>query len=87
MKFELSKFKKWAFLLLLIPFISIIIVIIFRHSYFPTNEEIIEEVKNAENYTSKVEYQRKNQKLLNVELAANLSKINSNLPVAYWVRK
>lgn len=60
MKLELSKFKKWAFLLLLIPFVSIIIVIIFRHSYFPTNDEIIEEVKNADNYTSKVEYQIKN---------------------------
>ena len=62
MKLELSKFKKWAFLLLLIPFISIIIVIIFRHSYFPTNDEIIEEVKSAENYTSKVEYQIKNSR-------------------------
>lgn len=62
MKLELSKFKKWAFLLLLIPFISIIIVIIFRHSYFPTNDEIIEEVKNAENYTSKVEYQINNSR-------------------------
>jgi outer membrane lipoprotein-sorting protein len=60
MKIELSKFKKWAILLLVIPFISIIIVVIFRHSYFLTNDEIIEEVKNAENYTSKVEYKIKN---------------------------
>jgi hypothetical protein len=60
MKLELREFKKWAFLLLLIPFISIIIVVIFRNSYFPTNDEIIEDVKNAENYTSKVEYQVKN---------------------------
>ncbi|PRR84274.1 germination lipoprotein GerS-related protein [Clostridium vincentii] len=62
MKLEFSKFKKWAFLLLLIPFVSIIIVIIFRHSYFPTNDEILEEVKNADNYTSKVEYQIKNSR-------------------------
>jgi len=62
MKLELSKFKKWAFLLLLIPFISIIIVVVFRHSYFQTNDEIIEEVKNAENYTSKVEYKIKNSR-------------------------
>ena len=62
MKLELKKFKKWAVLLLLIPFISIIIVIVFRHSYFPTNDEIIEEVKSAENYTSKVEYKIKNSR-------------------------
>lgn len=62
MKLKLSKFKKWVFLLLLVPFISIIIVIIFRNSYFPTNDEIIEDVRNAENYTSKVEYQMKNSR-------------------------
>jgi len=62
MKLELRKFKKWVMLVLLIPFISIIIVIIFRHSYFPTNDEIIEEVKSAENYTSKVEYKIKNSR-------------------------
>lgn len=60
MKIEFNKFIKWVVLLLVIPFISIIIVVIFRHSYFPTNDEIIEEVKNAENYTSKVEYSIKN---------------------------
>lgn len=62
MKIELSKFKKWAFLLLVIPFISIIIVVIFRHSYLSTNDEIIEEVRNAENYTSKAEYKIKNSR-------------------------
>ncbi|MBD7911121.1 MULTISPECIES: germination lipoprotein GerS-related protein [Clostridium] len=48
--------------LLIIPFISIILVIIFRHLYYPTNEEILESVKNAKSYSSKVEYIIKNTK-------------------------
>ena len=33
-------------LLMIIPFISIILAILFRHAVAPTNEEIIEHVKN-----------------------------------------
>lgn len=61
----LSKIKEKKFLilfLLLIPFISIIGIIVFRHNYAPTNEEIIEWVKSANYYTSKVEYVIKNSK-------------------------
>ncbi|MDD6794104.1 MAG: germination lipoprotein GerS-related protein [Clostridiaceae bacterium] len=62
MKIEAKSLKKWLFLLLLIPFISIILVIIFRNNYFPTNEEIIDKVKNTEAYTSNVQYIIKNSK-------------------------
>lgn len=57
------KERKGIFLLLLlIPFISIIIIICFRHNYMPTNEEIVEYMKNSRAYTSKVEYTIKNSK-------------------------
>ncbi|MDU3355930.1 germination lipoprotein GerS-related protein [Clostridium sp.] len=49
-------------LLLLIPFISIIAIIGFRHNYAPTNEEIIEYIKKSKAYTSKAEYKIKNSK-------------------------
>lgn len=59
MKIVLNKSKK-IMLLLLIPFISIILVVIFRHEYVPTNEEIIEYVKNAKIYSAKAIYLIKN---------------------------
>jgi outer membrane lipoprotein-sorting protein len=58
-KFKTSKI---LLLLLLIPFISIILVIIFRNVYFPTNEEILESAKDAKAYFSKAEYTIKNSK-------------------------
>lgn len=54
--------KVLLLLLLLLPFISIVIIIGFRHNFAPTNEEIIENVKNSKAYTSKVEYTVKNSK-------------------------
>ena len=60
---EKTKSKKWLVLLLLIiPFISIISIVIFRHTYAPTNEEIIDYIKNIKSYTVDAEYVVKNSK-------------------------
>jgi len=47
---------KWVLLILLVPFISILLIIQFRHIYVPTNEEIVEAVVNAKGYSTKAEY-------------------------------
>ena len=49
-------------LLLMIPFISIILVVIFRGTFLPSNEEIIRDLKNIKFYETKVEYIIKNSK-------------------------
>ena len=49
-------------LLLIIPFISIVLVIIFRAKFLPNNEDIIRELKNIKCYETKVEYIIKNTK-------------------------
>ncbi|MDS0526213.1 hypothetical protein NNC19_11025 [Clostridium sp. SHJSY1] len=59
-----TKFKvanKWL-LLMAVPFISIILVVIFRHEYYPTNEEILEFIKNTKAYSSQVDYTIKNSR-------------------------
>ena len=43
-------------LLMIIPFISIILAILFRHAVAPTNEEIVEYVKNMKKYETIAEY-------------------------------
>lgn len=43
-------------LLLLIPFISILLIVLFRTVAEPTNEEIIQQLKDIKAYTSDVEY-------------------------------
>lgn len=57
-KAEKSSIKKKILILLLmiIPFISIILVISFRHIAAPTNEEILEYVKNMKKYDTIAEY-------------------------------
>ena len=50
-------------LLLCIPFISIILVIVFRLVAVPTNEEVISELRNIKCYKSNVEYVTKNSKV------------------------
>lgn len=62
MKIEVKSIKKWIFLLLLIPFVSIILVIIFRHNYYPSNEEIIENVKNTNAYMANAKYTIENSR-------------------------
>lgn len=49
-------------LLLIIPFISILLVVIFRGIFMPNNEDIIRELKNIKCYDTKVEYIIKNSK-------------------------
>ena len=49
-------------LLLVVPFISIFLVIIFRGILSPNNEEIIRDLKNIKCYETKVEYIVKNSK-------------------------
>ena len=49
-------------LLLIIPFISIVLAIIFRGVLSPNNEEIIRDLKNIKCYETKVEYIVKNSK-------------------------
>lgn len=51
-----------SLLLLLIPFISIFMVIIFRGVFLPDNEDIIKDLKNIKCYETKVEYIIKNSK-------------------------
>ena len=62
MKLILKNKKVLLLLLFLIPFISIVIAIIFRHVYIPTNDEVIEYVRNAKIYSSKAKYSVKNSK-------------------------
>lgn len=49
-------------LLLIIPFISIFLVVIFRGMISPNNEDIIRDLKNIKCYETKVEYIVKNSK-------------------------
>ena len=49
-------------LLLIVPFISIFLVVIFRWVLSPNNEEIIRDLKNIKCYETKVEYIVKNSK-------------------------
>ncbi|MBU5454668.1 germination lipoprotein GerS-related protein [Caproiciproducens sp. MSJ-32] len=49
-------------LLVSIPVIFIILIIIFRLTAEPSNEEIIESLKNIKNYSAKVEYIIKNSR-------------------------
>lgn len=49
-------------LLLCIPFISIILVILFRLTAVPTNEEVISKLKETECYKTEVEYITKNSR-------------------------
>lgn len=49
-------------LLLILPFISIILVIIFRGAFSPSNEEIIRSLRNIDYYETKVEYIIKNNR-------------------------
>lgn len=55
-----SKLKIVA--LILIPFISIMLVIMFRHTFMPKAENIVESVKNLKSYNSIVEYTIKNSR-------------------------
>lgn len=55
--------KKIAIVLLLcIPFVSILLVILFRGVFMPTNEEIIKELKQIKYYETEVEYIMKNSR-------------------------
>ena len=49
-------------LLLAVPFISILFIIFFRGVLMPSNEEIIEGLKNINAYEAKVKYVMKNDK-------------------------
>lgn len=54
--------KNKKILLLLIPFISIIMVILFRNISSPTNSEIVDDLKGAKMYSCSVKYVVKNTK-------------------------
>lgn len=49
-------------ILVLIPIIIIVLIIIFRHNVVPSNEDIINGLKDTKYYTSQVEYSFKNSK-------------------------
>ena len=53
--------------LILIPFVSILLVIMFRGVIMPNNEEIIDNLKNIDNYETDVMYISKNHKSEEVE--------------------
>lgn len=57
----LKKSKKVLFILL-VPFISIFLIIQFRHVYMPTNEEIVESLINTKDYCTRAEYIIKNSR-------------------------
>ncbi|WP_024614321.1 germination lipoprotein GerS-related protein [Clostridium sp. Ade.TY] len=50
------KKKLLVTVLMIIPFVSIILIISLRHVITPTNEDILNSVKNLDDYTSIVEY-------------------------------
>ena len=54
--------KRWFLILLVIPFISIVAIILFRHAYNPTNEEIIEFLRDSKAYESEATYKVINSK-------------------------
>ncbi|MEG1002975.1 germination lipoprotein GerS-related protein [Clostridium sp.] len=56
------KYKLLITFIMTIPFISIILVIMFRSILSPTNEDVLEKLKNKDNYESIVEYTIKNDK-------------------------
>ncbi|MGL4570139.1 MAG: germination lipoprotein GerS-related protein [Clostridium sp.] len=56
------KHKLLITFIMTIPFISIILVIMFRSILSPTNEDVLEKLKNKDNYESIVEYTIKNDK-------------------------
>lgn len=60
MKSKENKSKKSRYLLivglLLIPFISIFLIIQFRHTVVPTNDEIIKYVQEADGYKTDIKY-------------------------------
>lgn len=49
-------------LLVAVPFISILFIILFRGVLMPSNEEIINELKNIKSYEAKVQYVFSNEK-------------------------
>ncbi|MCS6133020.1 hypothetical protein DWV13_15585 [Clostridium botulinum] len=48
--------------LLLIPIITILLIVLFRHILLPTNEDILNYVKNIKEYSTGVEYTFKNSR-------------------------
>lgn len=58
-----SHVSRWIILTLFtIPFLLLIVIIFFRHSYVLTNEEVIEKIKDIPIYKSEIEYIIKNSK-------------------------
>lgn len=49
--------------LIIVPLIIIFVIIICRHAVVPTNEEIVDNLKNLKCYSSTVEYEFKNEKV------------------------
>lgn len=49
-------------IIVLIPIIIILLIILFRHNLVPSNEDIINDLKDTKCYTSQVEYLFKNSK-------------------------
>lgn len=58
----MKKIKKKIVVLSVMPFISIILLLIFRYKFFPNNEEIIDSIKNSRGYVSDIEYRITNEK-------------------------
>ena len=56
------KRSRWVLLILLILFVSVLLIIEFRHIYTPTNEEIIESILKVNAYTANAEYSIKNSR-------------------------
>ncbi len=70
-------------LLLLIPFISIIFVILFRGVIMPSNEEIISSLKDINAYKCEVEYITKNSKGIEKEVTSQYYSKEKGVRVEY----
>ncbi|AOR24678.1 germination lipoprotein GerS-related protein [Clostridium taeniosporum] len=69
--------------LLLIPIITILLIVLFRHILIPTNEEILNYVKNIKEYSTGVEYTFKNSRGEIKELTTQYYSSNKGLRIEF----
>ncbi|MDR5588765.1 MULTISPECIES: germination lipoprotein GerS-related protein [Clostridium] len=69
--------------LLLIPIITILLIVLFRHILLPTNEDILNYVKNIKEYSTGVEYIFKNSRGEIKELTTQYYSDNKGLRIEF----
>ena len=58
----MKKIKRKIVILSVIPLVAIVLIVIFRYEFFPSNEEILNSIKNSKGYVTDVEYTITNTK-------------------------